>query len=78
MNIEGFIEAIEEDYLQDALDKLKENPKELINVYLSAKEFTRAKLMRGNAVPTGDEGEDRHIYIQIEKDRQPLAMPHGD
>ena len=76
MNVEQFIETIEKDYLEEALEKLKENPKELINIYLSAKEFTRAKLMRGNAVPTDDDGEDRHIYIKIESD--PLAMPHGD
>ena len=76
MNVEGFIHAIEEDYLEDALEKLATSPKELINVYLSAKEFTRAKLMRGNAVPSEDEGDDRHVYIKIHD--QPLGMPHGD
>lgn len=94
MNVEGFIERIEKHYLQDALESLKDNPKELINIYLSAKEFTRAKLMRGNAVPQDDEGDDRHIYIKIQdkpigvsgyagdmlmkNDSKPLGMPHED
>ena len=75
MNVEGFIEAIEEDYLQDALEKLASSPKDLIQIYLSAKEFTRAKLARGDAIP--DDGEDdKNVYIRIQK--QPLGMPHGD
>ena len=62
MNVEEFIEAIEEAYLQEALDKLAKTPKDLVTIYLSALEYKQAKLMRGNTiVETGD--TDKEIII---------------
>ena len=65
MTIEEFINAIEETYLEDALDKLAKNPKDMVMVYLSSLEFKRAKLMRGNAIPTESTDEERNIYVSI-------------
>jgi len=62
MNIEDFIDTIEESYLQEALDRLAKSPKDLITIYINALEFRRAKLMRGNVVPESDEAE-RDIKI---------------
>ena len=64
MKINEFIEAIEEDYLQEALEKLSKSPKDLIATYLNAKEFQQAKLMRGNTVPETDESE-KDIQIEV-------------
>ena len=62
MNIETFIDTIEESYLDDALEKLAKSPKDLILIYINALEFRRAKLMRGNVIPEGDDKE-RDITI---------------
>ena len=66
MSLEEFIETIEEDYLQEALEKLTKSPKDLISVYLNAKEYQRAKLMRSNFIPNSEE-EDREFIITIKE-----------
>jgi len=64
MNIEDFIDTIEKEHLEKALDKLKDNPEKLIGISLSALEYRRAKLMRANAIPETDEKE-KDIKIEI-------------
>ena len=66
MTLEQFIFVLEEDYIQEDLDSL--SPKDRITIWLSAKEFQRAKLMRGNAVPIDENEEDRNIYVSIKRD----------
>ena len=67
MDIETFITEIEEHHLSDALEKLSKNPKDLVMIYLNSLEFKRAKLMRGNAVPTNEEENERDIYVSIHR-----------
>ena len=64
MTVDEFIERIEDVHLEDALKSLSANPKDLVMIYLSAKEFQRAKLMRGNAIPNEGVGDER-IVIEI-------------
>ena len=65
MDIESFIDAIEDDYLESALEKLaKGSAKDLVMVYINALEFRRAKLMRGNTV-LETEHTDRDIKITL-------------
>ena len=62
MTVDEFIQRIEDDYLEKALDELI--AKEVIMVYLSAKEFQRAKLTRSNYIPE-DEEDEKSIEITI-------------
>ena len=64
MDIEQFIDAIEEAYLQEALDKLAKSPKDLVTIYLSALEYRRAKMMRGNTILETEE-TDKDIIIKV-------------
>ena len=64
MDIEQFIDAIEEAYLQEALDKLAKSPKDLVTIYLSALEYRQAKMMRGNTVLETEE-TDKDIIIKV-------------
>lgn len=66
MTIEELIEEIEVNHLEDALEKLSKNPKDLFAVYLNVKEYQRAKLMRANFVPEEDK-EEKSINITIKK-----------
>lgn len=63
MTLEQFISVLEEDYIQEDLDSL--TAKDRISIWLSAKEFQRAKLMRGNAVPVESTEDDKKIFINI-------------
>ena len=70
MTLEQFIQTIEEDLLEEALEKISKSPKDLITIYLNAKEYQRAKLMRSNFIPNQGE-EDREFIIKIaEPDKQ--------
>ena len=64
MNVEEFVEAIEASYLEDALNALKKNPKDLVLIYLNAKEFLQPKLMRGNTI-VENETTDKEIIIKV-------------
>ena len=66
MNVDSFITTIEDIYLEEDLKSL--SPKDRISIYLSAKEFTRAKLQRGNAVPADQSEEERNIYVSIKEE----------
>lgn len=67
MTIDEFISTIEDVYLEECLERLARNPKDMIAIYLSAKEFERAKLMRGNAVPIAQTEEERNILVHIKE-----------
>ena len=66
MTLEEFISKIEDEYLEEALESLKRNPKDMVMVYLNAKEYQRAKLMRSNFIPEEDD-EEKNITIEIMK-----------
>ena len=66
MTLEEFISKIEDEYLEEALESLKRNPKDMVTVYLGAKEFQRAKLMRSNFIPE-DDGLEKSISITVKK-----------
>ncbi len=62
MTVDEFIQAIEENYLEKALKEL--SAEKIIVVYLSAKEYQRAKLTRSNYIPE-DEEDEKSIEITI-------------
>lgn len=64
MTIDEFIETIEQDYLEDALERLTANPKDLVMVYLSSKEYQRAKLVRSSTMAEPEE-QEKDIKIVI-------------
>ena len=63
MTLEEFIKELEDNHIQEDIESL--SPKDRISIWLSAKEFQRAKLMRGNAVPVASTEDDKKIFIQI-------------
>ena len=66
MTLDEFIQTIEEDLLEDALESLSNNPEKLVSTYLSAKEYQRAKMIRSNFIPE-DNDEEKSIKIVIKK-----------
>ena len=66
MTLEEFIDKIESDYLEEALESLTRSPKDLITAYLNVKEYQRAKLMRANFIPEDDDDE-KDIKITVVK-----------
>ena len=66
MTLEELINEIEDNLLEDALEKLAKSPKDLFSVYLNVKEYQRAKLMRANFIPEED-NEEKSINITIVK-----------
>ena len=61
MDIDSFIKEIEEHRLETALDRL--TGKDLISIYLSAKEFQRAKIQRSTFAPKVS--DDSEIIIKV-------------
>lgn len=64
MTIDEFIEKLEDIYLEDAIKEI--TAKERITFYLSAKEFQRSKLIRGNYIPE-DDSDEKEVKITIIK-----------
>ena len=63
MNIDQFIQKIEDEYLEEDLESLTAEKR--IVLYLSALEFWRAKLVRSNAMPSPEGEDDKKILIKI-------------
>ena len=64
MTLDEFIQTIEEDLLEDALESLSTNPEKLVSTYLSAKEYQRAKMIRSNFIPE-DNDEEKYCKCRI-------------
>lgn len=67
MDVQEFIDKIEDDYLEADLESL--TAKDRISVYLNAKEFMQAKLQRATAAPyTHDDTEITITVINSKED----------
>ena len=64
MEINEFLETIEDNYLDEALEKLSKSPKDLVTIYLNALEFKQSKLIRSNFVQDNEQ-EDKNITIKV-------------
>ena len=64
MEINEFLETIEDNYLDEALGKLSKSPKDLVTIYLNALEFKQSKLIRSNFVQDNEQ-EDKNITIKV-------------
>ena len=64
MKLEELIKTIEDNYLEEAVEKLAKSPKDLITLYANLKEFERAKLMRASHLPETNE-KDAEIQFKL-------------
>ena len=65
MTIEQATKMIEDSYLEEDIKTL--GPKDRMILYQNLKEFTRAKLVRSNAMPSEEGEDDKRILIRIQE-----------